>query len=62
MAFTLPTRLFPIGKVDATPEEALTQIEDKGYAIAYEAGHRQVVKVGVSYDKETRGIAGWKVG
>ncbi|MDR0892513.1 MAG: ATP-binding protein, partial [Mediterranea sp.] len=49
-------------KVDATPEEALAQIDDKGYAIAYEAGHRQVVKVGVSYDKETRGIAGWKVG
>jgi hypothetical protein len=49
-------------KVDATPEEALAQIDDKGYAIAYEAGRRQVVKVGVSYDKQTRGIAGWKVG
>jgi hypothetical protein len=48
-------------KVDATPEEALAQIDDKGYAIAYEAGHRKVVKVGVSYDKQTRGIAGWKV-
>ncbi|MDR0891727.1 MAG: ATP-binding protein [Mediterranea sp.] len=49
-------------KVDATPEEALAQIDNKGYAIAYEAGHRQVVKVGVSYDKQTRGIAGWIVG
>jgi hypothetical protein len=48
-------------KVDATPDEALAQIDDKGYAIAYEAGHRTVVKVGVSYDKEKRGITEWKV-
>ncbi|MDR0938052.1 MAG: PD-(D/E)XK nuclease domain-containing protein, partial [Mediterranea sp.] len=47
-------------KVDSTPEEALAQINQKGYAIPYEADGRTVVKVGVNYDKETRGIAGWK--
>ncbi|MDR0940146.1 MAG: PD-(D/E)XK nuclease domain-containing protein, partial [Mediterranea sp.] len=49
-------------KVDSTPEEALAQIDAKGYAIPYEADGRTVVKVGVNYDKETRGIAGWKAG
>jgi hypothetical protein len=47
-------------KVDATPDEALAQIDDKGYGIAYEADGRQVVKVGVCYDKATRGITEWK--
>ncbi|MDR0940428.1 MAG: ATP-binding protein [Mediterranea sp.] len=49
-------------KVDATPEEAMAQIDEKGYAIPYEADARTIVKVGVSYDSQTRGIAGWKVG
>ncbi|MDR0939960.1 MAG: ATP-binding protein [Mediterranea sp.] len=49
-------------KVDATPEEALAQIDAKGYAIPYEADGRTVVKVGVSYDKTERGITGWEVG
>ncbi|MDR0939395.1 MAG: ATP-binding protein, partial [Mediterranea sp.] len=38
-------------KVDSTPEEALAQINQKGYAIPYEADGRTVVKVGVNYDK-----------
>jgi hypothetical protein len=48
-------------KVGATPDEALAQIEDKGYGVSYEAGSRKVVKVGVSYDKETHNITEWKV-
>jgi hypothetical protein len=47
-------------KVDASPEEALAQIDEKGYAIPYEADGRKVMKVGVSYDKKRRIIAGWK--
>ncbi|MDR0939503.1 MAG: ATP-binding protein, partial [Mediterranea sp.] len=47
-------------KVDSTPEEALAQIDAKGYAIPYEADGRTIVKVGINYDKETRGIAEWK--
>ncbi|MDR0987957.1 MAG: ATP-binding protein [Prevotellaceae bacterium] len=47
-------------KVDATPDEALAQIESKGYAIPYEAGDRTVVKVGVCYDSATRTITQWK--
>jgi hypothetical protein len=48
-------------KVGATPDEALAQIDDRGYGVPYEAGNRTVVKVGVSYDKETRNITEWKV-
>ncbi|MDR0940152.1 MAG: ATP-binding protein [Mediterranea sp.] len=47
-------------KVDSTPEEALAQIDAKGYVIPYEADGRTVVKVGINYDKAMRGIAGWK--
>ena len=47
-------------KVDGTPEEALAQINSKGYAIAYEAGNRKIIKVGVNFDSATRTIGTWK--
>lgn len=46
-------------KVDGTPEEALAQINSKGYAIAYEAGNRKIIKVGVNFDSATRTIGTW---
>ncbi len=33
-------------KLEGTAEEALKQIDDKGYAIQYEAGDKKNVKVG----------------
>ena len=48
-------------KVDGTPEEALTQINSKGYAIPYQADHRKIVKVGVNFDSATRTIGEWKI-
>ena len=48
-------------KVDGTPEEALAQINSKGYAIAYEAGTRNIIKVGVNFDSATRTIGEWKI-
>jgi hypothetical protein len=44
-------------KLNGTAEEALAQIEEKGYAIPYEAGGRKVVKVGVEFDKGERNIS-----
>ena len=41
--------------------EALKQIEAKGYAREYEAGARQVVKVGVSFSSQTGTIEEWEV-
>ena len=49
-------------KVNGTAQEALEQIDTKGYAIPYEAGDRRVVKVGVKFDKDTRVPEDWVIG
>lgn len=48
-------------KVDDTVENALAQIDSKGYAIAYEANERKVYKCGVSISSEARNITHWRV-
>jgi hypothetical protein len=48
-------------KLNGTAEEALAQIDEKGYAIPYEAGDRRVVKIGAAFDKDERNIARWLV-
>lgn len=47
-------------KLDGTVEEALRQIDDKGYMIAWQADGRRVVKVGIAFSKEERTIKEWK--
>ena len=51
-------------KVDASAEDALRQIEDKGYADKYadmiNRRNLKVHKVGISFSSETRSIAEWK--
>ena len=48
-------------KLDGTAEEALKQIEDKGYARPYEADKRRLYKIGVSFSSDTGTIDDWKV-
>jgi len=48
-------------KVDGTVEEALAQIDDKGYAIPYEADGRNVTKCGVCIASEQRNITHWRI-
>ena len=48
-------------KLDGTAEEALQQIEEKGYARPYESDNRPIYKVGVSFSSETGTVDGWKV-
>lgn len=48
-------------KLDGSVDEALRQIDDKGYLIPYTADGRQLVKVGVSFDKAKRNIGDWTV-
>ena len=48
-------------KLDGTVEEALRQIDDKGYAIPYEADDRHIVKVGIRFSSEERTITEWKI-
>jgi hypothetical protein len=42
-------------------EEALAQIEGKGYLIPYSAGGRRVVKAGVVFDTRKRTLGEWRV-
>ena len=46
-------------KLDGTAEEALRQINEKGYAEPFRADNRQIVKVGVEFSTETRNVKRW---
>lgn len=48
-------------KAGGSAEEALRQIEEKGYAEPYKTAGRKIIKVGVNINKETRTIEDWKV-
>jgi hypothetical protein len=49
-------------KINDTAENALNQIDDKGYAIPYQTEGRRVVKVGVKFNAETRVPEEWAIG
>jgi hypothetical protein len=44
---------------NGTAETALKQIDDKGYLIPYTADSRRLVKIGVAFSLETKGIKQW---
>ena len=46
-------------KLNGTVEQALQQIDEKGYLIPYQADGREVVKVGVEFSAEKRNINRW---
>ncbi len=46
-------------KLDCAPEDALRQIDDKGYAIPWSADGRKLIKVGVNFSSKTRTIDSW---
>jgi len=48
-------------KLNGTAEEALQQINDKGYAEPFKTDNRQVMKVGVEFSAETRNVKRWLV-
>lgn len=48
-------------KTEGTAQEALAQIDSKGYALPFKTSDRKVVKVGVKMNKETRTIEDWAI-
>jgi hypothetical protein len=44
-----------------TVEDALRQIDEKGYATRYTADRRRLVNVGVVFDTEKRTIGEWRI-
>ena len=47
-------------KLDGTADEALQQIEDKGYAREYVADSRKLFRIGAVFSSETGTIGEWK--
>jgi hypothetical protein len=45
-----------------TAEEALQQIEEKGYATPYQVSGKRLVKIGAAFSIETRTLSRWLVG
>ena len=48
-------------KYDGSAEDALQQIDEKGYLIPYTASGKKLVKVGVNYDSTQRTIGEWLI-
>ena len=48
-------------KTEGTAQQALQQIDDKSYALPYQTEGRRVVKVGVSFDANTRTPKEWVI-
>ena len=48
-------------KRDKSADDALRQIEDRGYAKPYAADRRKIIKIGINYDSKERTLTGWKV-
>ena len=48
-------------KVDKSADEALAQIDEKGYMFPYHAEGKRLVKIGISFDSTQRTIRDWKI-
>ena len=48
-------------KVDKSADEALAQIDEKGYMLPYHAEGKKLVKIGISFDSTKRTISEWKI-
>ncbi len=49
-------------KLDGSAEEALAQIDDRGYARPYALDKRKLYKIGVNFSSQTRGVEKWVMG
>jgi hypothetical protein len=47
-------------KLNGTVEQALRQIDEKGYGVPYEADGRKIVKIGAEFDADARNIGRWE--
>ena len=48
-------------KLDGSAEQALAQIDDRGYLIPYTVDGRKLMKIGVNFDPKERNIGDWKI-
>ncbi len=58
----MPTAIYVFElKYDGSAEDAVRQIDDKGYLIPYTADGKRLFKIGVNYDSQQRTIGEWIV-
>ena len=43
-------------KLGGTPQKALQQIEDNGYAIPWQSSGKRIIKIGVTFSVATKGL------
>ena len=62
VAVSMPdaTYIFEL-KVNGTAQDAIDQIDSKGYATPYHTDGRKVVKVGVQFDRDTMTVGDYLV-
>ena len=48
-------------KLDGSADDALRQIEEKGYALPFAKDPRKLYKIGADFSSETRVIKEWKI-
>ena len=48
-------------KLNGTVDEALRQINEKGYALPFASDPRKLIKIGVNFSAKTRNIEEWKI-
>ena len=48
-------------KLDGSADEALRQIEEKGYAKPYATDPRKLFKIGINFSSEIRGVSEWRI-
>lgn len=48
-------------KINGSSEEALRQINERGYSIPYETQNTKIVKIGINFSSKTRTVEDWKV-
>ena len=57
-----PTSIFVFEyKMDKSAQDALNQIDDKGYMIPFRKDGRKLFKIGVCISSEERTISEWRV-
>ena len=49
-------------KRDQSPETALRQIEEKGYAKPFLASGKKIIRLGINFSSATRSVDGWEIG
>jgi hypothetical protein len=58
----MPTAIYVMElKVNGTAQEALDQINTRGYAMPYQTDERRVVKIGISFNTEKRTVDDWVI-